>query len=271
METFLDTNRTCSTLDKVLGLYTYDILGPLATPFVKGVWANADLRAVVTGTTTVIHPACISKEDIWNHLRCRVPIHIGDRYRWTSLHCDSIVQTTKYLESRLESVKSATCRYGILGYTPVAGHNQLTEAFCLHVWGVNLEHSDTTDAKYVFATDQVVDVLVKYTELLTQIFDIVRQGVRAAYDRSDKDRLIVRIPGIGLGQWSTMLCTYGIYDNVYLMFGKMLSDLAAALGPKFVVLHVAYKKGTTYFPTGRGVGPSRHFTRPFRRFASWVV
>lgn len=237
-------------LVSILNTYAFpDFLG-LSTDFVQQCANDPHVVQKINRSVRLIYPNQLNVSDVVNHHILRHPVHIGGP-QWRGASLAGITEgTLGYSESDargVDSVTTANMRYAVLGWTPIEpGTNQLTEATILHVWGVNLESATTTDAKYVFA-DGTVD-LKRYDELLRKLFDLLYAGACETARNHAPRPIVMRLPGLGLGEWLKAVHLPTEKDAIFDMYHKhvdQLQDRLHAAKYNVQVRELVYRKSNS--------------------------
>lgn len=190
-------------LDGILGMYTYNIIGK-SRSFVVDTY-KSQMDCIRKSAMLVVSPG-FTDQQIWTHLAYRHPIQIeGPQYgsistddMKTQLGYDNktVFHSRKGLKETLGG-QMAELRYGILAWTPVEKRSQ--GIWFLHTWGVNMESTNTTDARYVIVGGQFTRP--NYIRLLSRMFGIVERAVDKLHELYPNRMVVLRMAKLGFGAW----------------------------------------------------------------------
>jgi len=219
-----------------------------ARRFVESVWADASELEHMRSSASLIVAATpgFTPDQIKTHLWYRKPVQIKGSSIPDYVDVAKMRAVLDYGEA--ENAKrdlDPKLRYGILAHTPLQHASIAKDFWVLHTWGVNLESKDTTDAQYV-VQNGVFDI-ERYRELLEIMFSIVKAGANALH-RKTKKPVVLRMAGLGLGEWINVARDMDEMTAVKEMYKNMLHGLASDW---LHIRHPNYPTIQTLAPTGK--------------------
>lgn len=249
--THLVTNKHGQYLRHILSMYKYQFLAPGAFNLCEHVLETPELREKLAQTMRLVVPRHACVRDVRLHLINRHPIHIINP-QYDDINEVTMKQVLGYDSRNCDpppSRPSHPMRYLILGQAVVdmkpfsVGRMLPGDAFLsvyyAHVWGVNLESVNSTDALYVLpGTD---GWLGRYETLTDTMMTLVETATR--HVMATRGDVTLRMTGIGMGAWLQILndserkAVRSLYNRKFIEMGLRIFAWQKANTPK-IAIHI---------------------------------